>query len=178
MRSTLARIIAVAAVLPLIPAALRFFDSTRVAYQFDNISMQGGAWLTLGDALLAPLGLFALAAVVEMLFRIAASLPPTSPPAASQRQVAGGWPWRNPVANALLVVAALAYLASGLAAWSYTERGVVGALEMAHEQRAELIVYLWFYWLTNPLQIIAWAAVIEYLSRISAVFSTRRDALK
>ena len=163
MRNALAWIIAIAAAISLAPSVLDFFHQTQLAYNFDNTSMLGGAWLSLGRALVAPVGLFAMAAIVEMLFRISERLPAAASPAAPSR-----WLWRNNIAKMFLIIAAVAYAASSWAMYQYFVQGVAGGVTTPPSERAQFTISLIFYWLTGPLEIVAMAATIEYLSRISS----------
>ena len=174
MRGVLAWIIAIGALVAFAPSVPDFLQQTRMAFQWGNTELAGGAWLTLGRALAAPLGLFAMAAVVEMLFRISKRLPPhnASEVAAAPSMLR----WQSNIAKAFLAVAAIAYVASAWAMYRYfTGAGLEGTALSAGD-RIGMEFSMVFYWLTAPLEIIAWAAVIEYLSRIATALRLQREA--
>jgi len=169
MRSILAWIIAVAAIVVLIPSMLRFAQDLQTSYRFENLELRGGALITLGQALAAPAGLFGTAAVVEMLFRISRSLPQT----AATPEVRRGW--RSTVAKFFLLVALATYVLSAWAAYQFLSRGGLDSLELPAGQGLNMASQIVFYWLTAPLQFVAWAAVIEYLSRIATSLRPVRE---
>jgi hypothetical protein len=76
--------------------------------------------------------------------------------------------WRNKLAYVLLGVALLHYVLGGFSLLSNLNlmRGG-GDLTRGHE--IQIIIK----WLTAPVTIIAWAAVVEYLSRIADALQRR-----
>ena len=74
--------------------------------------------------------------------------------------------WRNKLAYALLGVALLQYMLTG-----FELLPSLSALraQLPVSQQIQLLVG----WLTGPVTIIAWAAVVEYLSRISNAMERR-----
>lgn len=171
MRNVLAWIVTFGALIALAPSVFDFLHRTRMAYQFGSMELTGGAWLMLGRALAAPLGLFAMAAVVEMLFRISERLPPS---AGANPASAPTLLWRSNIARVFLIVAAIAYAASAWAMYRYFTGGAIEGIPEGDRIGVEFSMI--FYWLTAPLEIVAWAAVIEYLSRIAPALRRERQA--
>jgi hypothetical protein len=170
MRSMLARIIVVAALLPLASTVWDFVNLARQTYRWDGLAIPRETFATLGEGVLAPLGLIALAAVIEMLYRISSALPVRHAVAGASSEPAPPlkfWPWRSTVAKVLLLVAATTYAVSAWAALQYFTSGQA-ALEMPADQRVSFTVSMIVYWITAPIEVIALAAGIEYLSRIAS----------
>jgi hypothetical protein len=167
MRNVLALIIAAGAAISLAPSVLDFLQQTQAAYRFDNREMIGGAWLTLGRAIIAPIGLFAMAAVVELLFRISQRMPRPLSEGAAPKGMTTGLRWHNGLAKFFLVIAGLAYVISAWALFRFMVGGGAEGLGVPDQNQIELTFSMIFYWLTAPLEIVAWAAAIEYVSRIA-----------
>ena len=74
------------------------------------------------------------------------------------------FPWRNKLAYVLLGVALLHYVLGGFSLLSN-----LNATLLPPGQKVEIIIA----WLTGPVTIIAWAAVVEYLSRIADALQRR-----
>jgi hypothetical protein len=164
MRSKLAWIIAIGALLPLISSVAQFASIADGNFNYGVRAIQGGAWITIGGALTTPLSLFGTAAIVEMLFRVSERLPITTPTTPSPL---GRFAWRSTLAKVFLGIAAFAYAMSAWAVWRFfTERSVTE--NIAAGTSTEFVFSLIFEWLTGPLYIVGLAAVIEYLSRIAA----------
>lgn len=71
--------------------------------------------------------------------------------------------WRNPVAYFLLAAAAASYL---LSIPAYLEQLAMMRDPEAYQPRQSSFALI-IAWLTNPLYLVGWAAVVEYLSRIA-----------
>ena len=78
------------------------------------------------------------------------------------------FPWRNQLAYVLLGVALLQYVLSGFALLP-TLSAMSGGSGFSPIQEIDIIVR----WLTAPVTIIGWAAVVEYLSRIADALQRR-----
>ena len=74
------------------------------------------------------------------------------------------FPWRNKLAYVLLGVALLHYVLGGFSLLSNLNMSL-----LPQAQKIEVIIA----WLTGPVTIIAWAAVVEYLSRIADALQRR-----
>jgi hypothetical protein len=170
MRNALALVIALTAAIWLVPSLVEFVQLLANASNFRNGDFFGAAWMRFGEQLAGPATLFGTAALVEMLSRIAARMP--LPENGVRSGVRFDWPWQSGIAKAFLVVALLAYVAS---AWSAFRWFNGGAHLAGEESSLEVTIGLVFNWLTAPLQLVAWAAGIEYLSRIAAALQ-RPDA--
>lgn len=165
MQSIFARIIAFAAVLPLVSGAMRFVEHARGEYMVDGMAVSARAFQTLGEVVIAPVTLFAFAAIVEMLHRIAQRLPALSAAGAPAQRF---WPWRSRVALTLLAAVAVTYVFIALA--MYVQFTADGSFfeSFPADQRVMGALSLIFYWVTEPLWLLAVAAGVEYLSRIAA----------
>jgi hypothetical protein len=169
MQSVMARIIAFAALLPLTTLLWRFLEQALLEYRHDGLAVSQGAFYTLGEGIVSPVTLFAFAAIVEMLHRIAQKLPPVSSQSSAKRVSFGRW--RSTIAKLLLVAAGLMYLVNAWAAYLYFsgEQSTIQAL--AEEQQFFGSLAFVFYWLTEPLWLVAMAASVEYLSRVAAAMA-------
>jgi hypothetical protein len=76
--------------------------------------------------------------------------------------------WRNKLAYVLLGVAALHYVLGAISLLSGLNL-MRGGGELTRGQEIQVIIG----WLTGPVTIIAWAAVVEYLSRIADALQRR-----
>jgi hypothetical protein len=76
--------------------------------------------------------------------------------------------WRNKLAYVLLGVALLHYVLGGFSLLSNLDL-MRGGGELTRGQEVQIIIA----WLTAPVTIIAWAAVVEYLSRIADALQRR-----
>ncbi|MEZ5959157.1 MAG: hypothetical protein R3C30_01850 [Hyphomonadaceae bacterium] len=74
------------------------------------------------------------------------------------------FPWRNKLAYMLLGVALLHYVLGGFSLLSNLNMSL-----LPQAQKIEIIIA----WLTGPVTIIAWAAAVEYLSRIADALQRR-----
>jgi hypothetical protein len=163
VQSILARIIGIAAVLPLISSVWSFIEAARIDYQHDGPAVSRLAFQTLSEGMIAPFTLLAFAAIIEMLHRIAQRLP--APLSAVRLR-----PWRSRVALALLAWAGIMYLFTAWAAYAHFTSDEPFTASFPEDQRLGTLGLI-FYWLTEPLWLIAMAAGVEYLSRIAAAFA-------
>ncbi len=166
MRSILARIIAITAIVPLIPGLLHVFDVGRMQSRDDRVAQTPGLLVELIGAASTPFLMFALACVVEMLFRISERLPS---PAKTSRVF-----WRNRLAMVLLAIAAVYYVVITTTTLAYflstdaaqfspdTPVWYVGGLSVAQV-------------LVQGLVFFGVAAGIEYLSRIADALQKKKQ---
>jgi hypothetical protein len=173
MRSKIALFIAVVGLLSLLPSLLIALQTPRTSLQFEYMPLDWNGWIAVGQAFVAPIGLFAMAAVVEMLFRISEKLPfaPAVVVPAERRLL---FTWRSTIAKTFVGVALVLYIVIGIATLSYFQSGQDIAPGVPEDQRFQYILQIAFNWAVWPLEFIAWAAVIEYLSRIARALSAAR----
>lgn len=172
MRSKIALFIAAVGLISLLPSLLIAIQSTGTTYRWQYMPLEWSAWVAIGQAFVAPIGLFAMAAVVEMLFRISERLPlaPAADAATGRRPVLG---WQSTIAKGFLAVALVLYLAILVAALVQMQTWDTLAETFPEERRWQVAVGIVINWATFPLEFVAWAAVVEYLSRIAAALSAR-----
>jgi hypothetical protein len=152
--------------LPLATALWRFVDHARAEYRHDGLAVSGGAFHTLGEGILAPVTLFAFAAIVEMLHRISQRLPLGADQVNAEPAPIGRW--RSNIAKHLLAGAGVMYLVN---AYLYFGGDQTTVQSLPEEQRFLGSLAFVFYWLTEPLWLVAMAAAVEYLSRIAVAFA-------
>lgn len=165
MQSIFARIIAFAAALPLISGAMRFVEHARIEYMADGVAVSARALQTLAEVVIAPVTLFAFAAIVEMLHRIAQRLPALSAAGAPAQRF---WPWRSRVALTLLASVVVMCIFTTWAMYNQFTVDRTFIESFPEDQRVMGALSLIFYWITQPLWLLAVAAGVEYLSRIAA----------
>ncbi len=167
MQSILARIIAAGALIPLASVLWNFVVTARQQYEWEGVAVSREAFSVLGEGLLGPLFLFALASVVDMLFRISKSAPVNLTPTAVAPLAP--WRWRSTIAKALLIAAPVMFLTGVWSAVAMTNFAsaqtgyALGApgFPLAASMHAMVSA------ITEPLWLVGLAAIVEYLARMA-----------
>jgi len=164
-RSSLAGLIAIGALLALVPGLVNFVGRARTEFMWDGVSVSNGALLALTEAIAMPTMLFGMAVIAEMLFRIAE----ISPVGGSSRVVVPVKRWRHPLVLVLLVGTALSFVFGLMGLYSFL---VSDELGLSLDQRLGAVVPHLVQVVLTSAEIAALAAIVEYLSRISAKRTT------
>jgi hypothetical protein len=165
MHSVLARIIAVAACVPLISGLWSFVDLAQRTYRWDGLAVPRETFSLLSDGLVTPIFLFGVAAIVEMLFRIAQRTPASTEVRPVSRK-SQAWPWRSAVANLLLVAAALTAIGGVWSTFDFV-RATAALPDTPPGQLPSMIIRGCVDALIDALFVVGLAAVVENLGRIA-----------
>lgn len=158
MRNLMARIVAFIAIFPLAAAVWSFVVRAQQQRLVEASEVSAVALVRFANELATPAFLFALAAIVEILSRIADRLP-AEPPAASGHQKRA---WRSWIAKLLLLAAAVSFIGTVMILLSIPSEDQSGPQDLA------IFVGAFVNALFEPAWLIALAAAVEYLSRIAS----------